>query len=330
MPKVSECGPGTVVGAKILADFKNWRTTGFKPWGPGVGSKVHYRSNAEYQVVSASAFCSQAKKIAAIALEQMPACDVIWKENEGDDEGFVVDSAKKNPWQRELDAKKLSTNSNLNDSANDGSDEDDDFVVTSDGESIDDLDGFEDVEQEELKSSMRAFLSEYPCGGKLCAVFPLDGNVQDMEANQFDFINDNTVIRRWAKVPKERECAKALIGMGNEQISSFGFSDIDLMLLDAEIKKRKKENESKRDKNGDIWEVRETLALPYKCHGKLYNKRGKELATFRMRQNKLGFAWGYFWLLAWSPPKSKRPRRILGKMVTTKSDSSIFTEKTVE
>ena len=69
MAKISEIGPGTAVGKQILEQFLNWEKTNFKPWGKNVGGANHYNSSAAYRVVSASAFRSQAKKIARIALE---------------------------------------------------------------------------------------------------------------------------------------------------------------------------------------------------------------------------------------------------------------------
>ena len=76
MPRVSKVGPGTETGKMILNDFKNWRVTGFRPWGKNVGSVAHWKTQKAYQEVSENAFRSQARKIAKIAKEQMPAEDV--------------------------------------------------------------------------------------------------------------------------------------------------------------------------------------------------------------------------------------------------------------
>ena len=73
MAKISEIGPGTAVGKQILEQFLNWDKTNFKPWGKNVGGANHYNSSAAYRVVSASAFRSQAKKIAWIVFEQLMA-----------------------------------------------------------------------------------------------------------------------------------------------------------------------------------------------------------------------------------------------------------------
>lgn len=164
----------------------------------------------------------------------------------------------------------------------------------------------------------------------MLAIFPLDGNVLDTDSNQFEFTNDNTAIQRWGKVPKEREHCVDLIGLGTEKWSKFGFTEVDLMVVDAEIQRRLKANECKRDQNGDIWETRATLFLPFKCTPKLYAKDGKPLKTFRMQSNGSGFSWGYFWLLAWQPPKPKPGRRIGGKLVKVrdKEDDSVYTERT--
>jgi hypothetical protein len=214
------------------------------------------------------------------------------------------------------------------------SDEDDCDYTFSDEEtaSDDDLEGFDDIEMGELQNSLDPFLSEYPTGNKLLAIFPLDGNVLDADANQFEFTEDNTAIQRWGKVPKERESCVALIGLGTKKLSKMGLSEVDLMVVDAEIQKRLKANNYRRDKNGDIWEIRAILKLPFKCIPKLYAKNGKTLTTFRMRSNGRGFSWGYFWLLAWNPPEPKPAKRIGGRLVTTmsKEDSSMYTEKTYE
>ena len=65
----------------------------------------------------------------------------------------------------------------------------------------------------ELQNSRSPFLTVYPTGDKLLAIFPLDGNVFDPHANKFEFIDDNNAIRRLGKIPKERENCVALIGM---------------------------------------------------------------------------------------------------------------------
>ena len=354
MAKISVIGPGTEIGKQILEDFKNWKTTGFKPWGKAVGGANHYHSSHKYKVVSASAFRSQAQKIAKIALEQMPAC-----EYEDDDEGNLtrlrgtdldkkterdlstedeknlpLDSQRRNPWIRfDNDVKENEDIENEEDINDCNDDDDGDYSSSNEECSTDDvLEGFDEIELGELQNSRSLFLSEYPTGDKLLVIFPLDGNVLDTDANQFEFIEDNTAIQRWGKVPKERESCVALIGLGTEKPSKIGFSDVDLMVVDAEIQKRLKSNKYKRDENGDIWEIRATLELPFKCNPHLYAKNGKVLTTFRMLSNRRGFSWGYFWLLAWSPPKPKPAKRIGGKLVTTmsKEESSVYTEKTYE
>ena len=69
-------GPGNETRDMILNDFENWRISGFKPWGNNVGSAAHWRSRKMYQVMTQNAFRSQAKRIAKIAREQMPAEDI--------------------------------------------------------------------------------------------------------------------------------------------------------------------------------------------------------------------------------------------------------------
>ena len=336
MPKPSVVGPGTEAGKQILSDFQNWKTTGFRPWDKVIGGASHYDSRKCYQVVSLQAFRRQAQKIAQIAREQMPASEAKacrkLSGNTSDDESLILDSENKNPWERDLVDE--SSDNNLqqgqsddakqgqSDDAKQGQSDDDDaasmFSVpeASDEESVDDLDGFEEFRIEELQNCMSAFLTNYPCGTKLMAWFPLDGNVLDNDSNKFQFIEDNTAIQRLTKVPDELKCAMKLIGLGSESRNRLGYTDIDLVVLDAVIKRRLKANKHKMDANGDIWEIRDTLKLPFKCNPKLYNKKGKEIATFTTRQNKRGFVWAYFWLTAWTPAKARKPKRISGKMVT--------------
>lgn len=325
MGKPSAIGPGTEVGKQILDDFKNWKETGFKPWGKGVGGANHYKSKTIYRLsCSQSAFRSQAVKIAKIALEQMPACEV---ECRGDDDvSMVRDSENKNPWQRQLYPASDKSNSSSDSDAND-----DNYEDHSDEETADFLDDFEEILPGELMDPLSPLLSEYPCGRKLLAVFPLDGNVKDMDSHLFQFVDDHTAIQRWSKVPKDRESAVKLIGFGDEKESSFGYTDIALVVLDAAIKKIMKENESNRDASGDIWEVRDTLRLPFKVRPKLFSKTGKVIETFCMRTNKKGYGWAYFWLLAWKPPTRTPPERKRGQRVTParKDSSSVYTEKTV-
>ncbi len=336
MAKPSALGPGTEAGKQILSDFKNWKNTGFKPWGHGVGGSNHYQSRKMYQVVTLAAFCAQAKKIARIALEQMPACDMelptknASKEEGRDDDGekkVPLDSEKNNPWLKSENQLQFEETPNVE------SDSDAEFSMVSTEESIDSLDGFDEIEPGELQNCMLAFLSEYPCGQKLLAIFPLDGNTKDLDSNYFEFAEDYTIVRRWSKVPKERENAIDLIGIGTEQQRpGFGFNEVDLMVLDAEIRKQLKANEHKRNENGNIWEIQESLSLPFKCHPKLFSKTGKELSNFCRRENSHGFAWGYFWMLAWTPPKRKQNKRMGGQKVSamSKEDSSIYTERTIK
>ena len=111
-----------------------------------------------------------------------------------------------------------------------------------------------------------------------------------------------------------------------------GYESADLMVVDAEIKKRFEANQYNRDENGNIWEIRATLELPFKCDPQLRDRKGQVMKTFRMQSNANGFRWGYFWLLASKPAKAKPAKRIGGTLVTvlSKDDSSLYTEKTYE
>ena len=374
-----------------------WADNGFIPWGTSIGGADHYKSCKAYQCVSASAFRSQAKKIARIALEQITNDEIKRNEaikgglvlspeelerytvNEKDDakkkesqieekigndtrvnekkrkddakkkesqieeksdtvvnpigpeSDLPIDSFNRNPWVRFQPRVNARPDNNFQD---DDESEDENYTASDedDNSSDDDLspEDYQAIKLGELQNSHEPFLTEYPSGDKLLAIFPLDGNVADMDANRFEFIQDNTLIRRWGKIPKERENCVALIGLGAEKPSRLGFSDPDLMVVDAEIKKRLKANNYKRDKNGDIWEIRATLQLPFKCEPQFYSRNGKSIKSFRMRSNGRGFSWGFFWLLAWKPEKAKPKKLIGGKLVTTilEDESSTYTEKT--
>jgi hypothetical protein len=337
MPKVSAIGPGTEVGKLILQDYLNWKTKGFKPFGKGIGGANHWKSCSKYMKVSHSAFRKQAQEIAKIAREQLPADEVISdSEEEKVETTYHKDSEKRNPWVRsnELLGPQEPDDSKLDKKNETPNPMDDESYKTNEDEtgSADGLEGFEEVELGELQNSRAPFFLQYPTGDKLLAIFPLDGNVLDPDANQFEFIQENNTIHRWAKVPKERENCVALIGLGSEKASMVGFTDVDLMVVDAEIQKRLKDNKYKRDKNGDIWEIRATLQLPFKCQTEFYSRDGTVLKTFRVRSNGKGFSWGYFWLLAWKPPQPKPAKRIGGSLVKTmsKEEASVYTEKTYE
>ena len=291
MPKESLIGPETEAGRQLLQEFKDWKVTGFKPWGDKVGCVNHWRSSLLlYQQVSSNAFRKQAQKIAKTALEQMPPQDCLEEELDGGRNAVTSNYIEKerNPGATKNDNSHAKPKNDCDQSDKDEDDEDYSCTL-GDVSSDDSLEGFADIELGELQNSRAPFLSEYPSGNKLLVIFPLDGNVRDTSANQFEFIEDNTAVQRLGKVPKEREHSVALIGLGSEKSSKLGFSDVDLMVVDAEIQRRFKANNYKQDENGDVWEIRATLRLPYKCEPKLYSKDAKVLTSFRMMNNKRGF-----------------------------------------
>jgi hypothetical protein len=110
----------------------------------------------------------------------------------------------------------------------------------------------------------------------------------------------------------------------NSQDDDFGFSDADLMVLDGVIQKRLAG--TKRDDDGEIWEVREKIDLPFPCAKTLYNKKGKRIKKYMVRRNRFGFTWGYFWLLAVREKPRIKAKRISGVKVSVMEDSSAFTE----
>jgi len=330
MGKASSIGPGTEIGNMILQDFLDYKNTGKKPWGKGVGGADHYKSREIYMKnASVSAFRTQARKIAQLALVQLQLNKGFDEEKSQNEAPCALKSSHEKKADNDCEEASSETSSHHETivSGNEGENEED-FDSSDD----DDLDGFDEIELGELQNSREPFFTGYPTADKVLAIFPLDGDVFDPDANQFEFIDDNNAIQRIGKVPKERESCMALIGDGKEKPSKMGFTSVDLVVVDAEIKRRMRLNKYKRDKNGNIWEVRATLQLPFKCDPYFRKRDGQILKTFRIHSNKSGFAWVYFWLLAWKPPKPTPTKRIGGTFVRvmTNEDSSVFTEKTYD
>jgi len=324
MGRISTIPKGSEIYKLIYDDFRNFKTTGFNPAaGRGVGGKNHWKSRQIYKdKVSPETFRKHAQAIAKTVANELNQSDY------DDDDDDQSDLARKIKNQNSHDG------DNTKVVVDDSSDEDDENYTSSINESCseDGLDGFDDIEMGEILNSREPFLTEYPTRDKVLVIFPLDGNVLESDGNQFEFFDDNKAIRRLGKVPRERESCVALIGDGKEKRTKMGYESADLMVVDAEIKKRLLANQYKRDERGNIWEVRATLELPFKCDPQLRDRKGEVMETFRMQSNAHGFRWGYFWLLACKPPKAKSAKRIGGTLVTvmSKEDSSVYTERTYE
>lgn len=320
MGKCSTIRPDSEIYKLLYEDFKNFKTTNRPPFGRGVGGKDHYRSREIYQKVTHSVFRSQAQKIAQKVCQDLKLTDY------PDDPPDQADLARKIRSPDSYD------NGKAQNGAHDSSNEEDESFTASNNESDSDdgLDGFDEIEMGEICNSREPFLMEYPTRDKVLVIFPLDGNVLDSDGNQFEFTDNNKAIRRLGKVPKERESCVDLIGDGQELPTKIGYQRIDLVVVDAEIQKRLDANKYKRDENKNIWEIRATLELPFKCDPQLRDRKGQVMKTFRMHSNDRGFRWGYFWLLASKPPKPKPAKRIGGTLVTvtSKDDLSVYTEKT--
>ena len=150
-------------------------------------------------------------------------------DGEGDDDkSLVVDSFNKNPWESAAHRAQSDEHSGKD------SDSDTDFLsVSNEEESVDNLDGFEEVDFDELQNFMLPYISTYPCGEKLLVVFLLDGDILDIKANNFEFIDGDTAVRRWSRVPKQLESARDLLGLGKNDDST----QVDLVVLEAELKR---------------------------------------------------------------------------------------------
>merc|ERR1712151_494212 len=105
----------------------------------------------------------------------------------------------------------------------------------------------ENIELGELQNTRSPILLEYPTGNKLLLIFPLDGDVMDQNSNQFDFCKKNKCIKCLSRVPKERESAISLVGNETESKNDFGFTDIDLFVVNVAIQKRLALVQQKRD-----------------------------------------------------------------------------------
>jgi hypothetical protein len=122
-------------------------------------------------------------------------------------------------------------------------------------------------------------------------IFELDGDT-DEKACQLQFAKKGRKIKVYSRIPSELTKAESLLGNTTDRSS---VQDADCMLLDLSIKERLQG--SRRDSNGDYWEIREVIDLPYQCKNSIFNKHRREIPTYLLRKNDQGYAWGYFWVV---------------------------------
>jgi hypothetical protein len=289
MARIAQLAPSTEGGKQLLWDYLNYKTTGFKPWvTKGLGGTDHWRSRVIYQEASRSAFRSQAKKAAQEAMHLLPAADIPIDIGVG----IVVQDAA---------VEKEAAGAQKDDVEEDDlfpSDDDDYSSSGKEDETLDDT--FDDIADEEMLNLRKPYVLEYPNGNKLCIVFPLDGDVEDKTSNQLEFSRDNKTLVRWRRVPECRKNAEMMLnGVVSQKDADvhpgFGFSDADLVILDAVIHERMQNCTA--DRNGDVWEARESIILPFACIPTLFSKHGKKMTSYKVKKNKSGFTWCYFWLV---------------------------------
>ena len=148
-------------------------------------------------------------------------------------------------------------------------------------------------------------VASHPNGEMAIIIFELDGDTDD-EACQLQFAKRGRKIKVYSRIPTELTNAASLLGTTENHST---IKDADCMLLDLSIKQRLKG--SRKDSNGDYWEIREIIELPFQCKNSIFNKHRKEIPTYLIRKNDQGYAWGYFWVVASHVgQKEKSPSKI--------------------
>lgn len=228
---------------------------------------------------------------------------------------------------------------NQNEEEEEEDDDDDDDWVANDYDSSEEFedycDGaikkhFNEMSLYELKGLTEPIVCVYPNNSKVGIVFICEGDVKDMTSNQFEFSDDGKALTRFVRVPKERLNAVSLIGdifKGDErkQNDDFGYTDGDIMMLQGVIDRRLKNLQGyQRDADGNIWEEKDKICLPFPCSSTLYDKTGTRIKKYVSKRNKKGFTWGFFWLLPIKKDSLKQPRRIAGQKVSADESSSMY------
>ena len=135
-------------------------------------------------------------------------------------------------------------------------------------------------------------VASHPNGEMAIVIFELDGDT-DEKACQLQFAKRGRKIKVYSRIPNELTNAASLLGNAENRKP---IQDADCMLLDLAIKERLEG--SRKDSNGDFWEIREVIDLPFQCKNSIFNKHRKEIPTYLLRKNDQGYAWGYFWVVA--------------------------------
>ena len=142
-----------------------------------------------------------------------------------------------------------------------------------------------------VQSLRDTIVAAYPNGEMAIVIFELDGDI-DGRAFELQFANNGQQIAVRSRVPVELTKAELLLCANKDRKP---MQDADSMLLNQVIKERLKGCE--KDKDGILWELREIIDLPFPCKRSLYNRIGNEIPSYLLRENKKGYAWGYFWVV---------------------------------
>jgi hypothetical protein len=256
------------IGRMIFKDFVK-EDSKFSPFNEdSYLSKEFYNSNKQYQKMNFGSFMDNAKRIAEIAKQQMPAHE---RKATGKKERVLRDPLREmtTPEVKAGEAARLFKEPPLQQSASPNQ-----------------------TSSNRIPSIRDTIVAPYPNDEMAIVLFELDGDIQG-DAFELQFANDGTQIALFSRVPKELKSAELLLGGMRDRKQG---QNADCMLLDQVIKERLKGG--REDDAGNLWELREVVNLPFKCKLRLYNKYKDEMDTYLLRKNDNGYAWGYFWVVA--------------------------------
>ena len=259
------------IGRMILNDFVK-EDSKFSPFNEdSYLSRDFYNSNKQYQKMNFGSFMDNAKRIAEIAKQQMPAHE---RKATGQKERVIREPLREMTTQevKAGETARLLKEPPLQQSESTSSPK--------------------QTGSNRIPSIRDTIVAPYPNDEMAIVLFELDGDIQG-DAFELQFANDGTQIAVFSRVPKELKSAEVLLGGMRDRKQG---QNADCMLLDQVIKERLKGG--REDNAGNLWELREVVNLPFKCKLRLYNKYKDEMDTYLLRKNDKGYAWGYFWVVA--------------------------------
>jgi len=266
------------VGRLILKDFYNYQASGkgISPFDPKrFLSEEFWQSREEYRKMPFAAFKAHVTGMAEISKAQMP-----WKQQQKEKRKHAKDSESDD----KTNAKKKSKMGKSKDIESD---------VKTNAKKKSKMGNDDNLRDTTAAPSLRdTIVAPYPNNNMALVVFELDGNAKKEGSFELEFSSDGRKIRIFSQVPQEMRDAAALVGNDSSTVDQ----DADCMILDGAIKKRLLGTEE--DESGNLWEPREIIQLPFKCHKCLFTKHQKPLNSYLHRTNSEGYGWGYFWVVA--------------------------------